>query len=209
MNGSWHIYPAGARWQPPGPRHAGARLHRQAACARRLQRSGRRTADRRAISSATRSCGRSDRICSGDAVRSRRGGAPHAGPRRPIRSPTSSSTSASIAGIGNVFKSEILFLAGLHPVHAGYRPDRRRSRRIVGHFARTAGRERHGPIADAEPATGRRTTRSLNPNENLWVYSRGGRPCRRCGTAIQSRKTGPDARVTYWCPSCQAGPRNS
>ena len=56
------------------------------------------------------------------------------------------------------------------------------------------------------PALGRRTTRSLDPNEKLWVYSRGGRRCRRCGAAIRSRKTGPDARLTYWCPTCQPPP---
>jgi endonuclease-8 len=53
------------------------------------------------------------------------------------------------------------------------------------------------------PAIGRRTTRSLDPNEKLWVYARGGKPCRRCGTVIEARKTGVDARLTYWCPRCQ------
>jgi endonuclease-8 len=52
-------------------------------------------------------------------------------------------------------------------------------------------------------ATGRRTTRHLNPSAKLWVYGRAGKPCRRCGSLIQSKKTGPDARVTYWCPECQ------
>ncbi|MGZ5261971.1 MAG: zinc finger domain-containing protein, partial [Burkholderiales bacterium] len=37
----------------------------------------------------------------------------------------------------------------------------------------------------------------------LWVYGRDGQPCRRCGTPIQSRKQGRDARVTFWCPECQ------
>ena len=55
-------------------------------------------------------------------------------------------------------------------------------------------------------AIGRRTTRSLNPRETLWVYSRGGKPCRRCGAAIQSAKSGLDARLTYWCPNCQPAP---
>jgi endonuclease VIII len=35
------------------------------------------------------------------------------------------------------------------------------------------------------------------------VYGRGGLPCRKCGTTIESKKTGMDARLTYWCPSCQ------
>ncbi|HEV3495910.1 MAG TPA: zinc finger domain-containing protein [Actinomycetes bacterium] len=36
-----------------------------------------------------------------------------------------------------------------------------------------------------------------------WVYNRSGRPCRRCGTKIESRRTGEGARVLYWCPRCQ------
>ena len=52
-------------------------------------------------------------------------------------------------------------------------------------------------------AVGRRTTRSLDPNAKLWVYGRGGKPCRKCGALIQARKTGVDARLTYWCGSCQ------
>ena len=55
-------------------------------------------------------------------------------------------------------------------------------------------------------ASGRRTTRSLDPSAKLWVYGRAGQPCRRCGSPIRSKKTGPDARVTYWCPRCQPGP---
>ena len=43
----------------------------------------------------------------------------------------------------------------------------------------------------------------VDPADRLWVYSRGGQPCRTCGTAIASRKDGDDARVTYWCPRCQ------
>ena len=40
----------------------------------------------------------------------------------------------------------------------------------------------------------------------LWVYGRGGKPCRKCGTPIEAKKTGLDARVTYWCPNCQPTP---
>jgi len=49
----------------------------------------------------------------------------------------------------------------------------------------------------------RRTTRFANPEARLWVYGRGGRPCRRCATPIAARKQGEDARLTYWCPKCQ------
>jgi endonuclease-8 len=53
---------------------------------------------------------------------------------------------------------------------------------------------------------GRRTTGRLNPAERLWVYGRRGRPCFRCGTAIEAAKQGVAARTTFWCPRCQPGP---
>jgi endonuclease-8 len=49
----------------------------------------------------------------------------------------------------------------------------------------------------------RRTTGRTDPAERLWVYGRGGKPCRKCGAAISYNKTGLDARGTYWCASCQ------
>ena len=52
------------------------------------------------------------------------------------------------------------------------------------------------------------TTGNLGRGEETWVYGRGGRPCRRCGTRIRvSRPTGqsrdPQERITFWCPHCQ------
>ena len=52
----------------------------------------------------------------------------------------------------------------------------------------------------------RRTTHTAAPGERLWVYRRGGQECRRCGTTIQTRKQGEQARSTYWCPTCQPFP---
>jgi endonuclease VIII len=49
----------------------------------------------------------------------------------------------------------------------------------------------------------RRTTGRSDPGARLWVYGRGGKPCRRCGTAISRRTQGPYARSTYWCERCQ------
>ena len=108
-----------------------------------------------------------------------------------------------LAGIGNVFKSEILFAALVSPfatVDSLTEPD---LERIVG----VARDQLAANVLDRSrtltPAIGRRTTRSLDPSANLWVYRRTGKPCRRCGTVIRSQKTGTDARSTYWCPSCQ------
>jgi len=52
----------------------------------------------------------------------------------------------------------------------------------------------------------RRTTHESDPAASLWVYGRGGDPCRRCGERIRRRIQGPDARVTFWCQRCQPMP---
>src|SRR3954451_4234406 len=109
-----------------------------------------------------------------------------------------------VAGIGNVFKSEILFLAGIEPFTPVAALSDADIERLV-----TISREQLAANVMTRsqtltPSIGRRTTRSLDPNKKLWVYGRGGKPCRRCGTAIHARKTGLDARRTYWCPTCHA-----
>ena len=108
-----------------------------------------------------------------------------------------------VAGIGNVFKSEILFVAGIDPFTPVVSLSDADLERIVG-IARD---QLAASVLDRSKtlarSIGRRTTRSLDPDATLWVYSRGGKPCRRCGTIIRSRKTGLDARLTYWCPQCQ------
>ena len=49
------------------------------------------------------------------------------------------------------------------------------------------------------------TTGDTRPGRNHWVFERAGKPCRRCGTAIQTAAIGepPRDRVSYWCPTCQ------
>ena len=58
-----------------------------------------------------------------------------------------------------------------------------------------------------------RNLRQLNPasdhDESVWVYGRRGKPCRKCGTPIEMKKTGLEARSTYWCPNCQRLSRQS
>jgi endonuclease VIII len=108
-----------------------------------------------------------------------------------------------VAGIGNVFKSEILFLAGIEPFTPVAALSDADLERLVG----ISRNQLKANVLDRSKtlslAIGRRTTRSLDPNAKLWVYGRGGKPCRRCGTMIQMRKTGIDARLTYWCSQCQ------
>jgi endonuclease VIII len=107
------------------------------------------------------------------------------------------------AGIGNVFKSEILFLAGVHPFTPVSALDDPLLHRIVTIAREQLAANVLSPAQTLSALSGRRTTRSLDPNKKLWVYGRGSQPCRRCGTRIEARKTGLDARITYWCPSCQ------
>lgn len=109
----------------------------------------------------------------------------------------------ALAGIGNVFKSEVLFAARVDP----FSLVRSLTDDQLDHIVTIALKQMAMSVATASqslsPARGRRTTGSLNPRESLWVYGRGGKPCRRCGTPIQSRQSGADARLTYWCPRCQ------
>ena len=88
-----------------------------------------------------------------------------------------------VAGIGNIWRAEGLFRAGVSPWGRLARLPDDELRRVLAETAR-AMRERHA---------------------RRFVYRRAGRPCRRCGARIESRTQGDDARVAYWCPSCQAG----
>lgn len=109
-----------------------------------------------------------------------------------------------MAGIGNVFKSEILFLTKINPFVAAAQLSDDELGATVDVARRELRANVMSPAQTLSPARGRRTTRSLDPHAKLWVYGRAGKPCRRCGTRIESRATGIDARLTYWCPRCQA-----
>jgi len=98
-----------------------------------------------------------------------------------------------LAGVGNVYKSELLFLEGVHPSTAVSRLDDEKLASMA---------ERASRLLSANVTSGPRTTTGRRGRgQELWVYGRGGRPCRRCGTAV-AQDTGGD-RVTYWCSTCQ------
>jgi endonuclease VIII len=105
----------------------------------------------------------------------------------------------ALAGIGNVFKSEVLFEGGVHP---GTPVDALSDDRLRALVA-AARRQLAANVGDATPRVGRRTTGRMAASEGLWVYGRSGRPCRRCGTPIAFVRLGLGARPTYWCPTCQ------
>ena len=110
-----------------------------------------------------------------------------------------------LAGIGNVYKSEIAFAAQVNP----FRQIRTVSDRELEQIAEIAHRYLQANISE-EKGEGivtynrnRRTTRSTDRGMRLWVYRRQGQECRRCGAIIEMRRQGTGARSTYWCPSCQ------
>lgn len=110
-----------------------------------------------------------------------------------------------MAGLGNVYKSEVAFAAGVHPFRAMHTVTAAERDKLVEY----AQRYMKANIADGAAAgivtyTGlRRTTQAMNQGDRLWVYARAGQECRRCGAHIEQRRQGSQARVTFWCPACQ------
>jgi endonuclease-8 len=109
-----------------------------------------------------------------------------------------------VAGLGNVYKSEVLFLEGIDPFTrlgqlsaARRRAVIERARELLTFNARAGAPA--GRTTTTDPKTGAR----LAPTQ-LWVYRRAGLPCHRCGTLIRSAPQGRDLpRTTYWCPQDQ------
>jgi endonuclease VIII len=93
----------------------------------------------------------------------------------------------TIAGIGNMWKCEGCFAAGIDP------------------WRRT------GDVSDAEALAivqairppMQRSAADGKPNRHRLVYRAAGRPCPRCGAPIRARGQGDDNRTTFWCPACQ------
>jgi endonuclease-8 len=114
-----------------------------------------------------------------------------------------------IAGVGNVFKSEICFVTATNPFCKVAELDSER----VAHLVATSRRlvkanvlEDSGDLIVTYGGRQRRTTHESDPSASLWVYGRHGEPCRKCGERIRRRIQGPDARVTFWCQQCQPMP---
>jgi len=119
----------------------------------------------------------------------------------------------NLAGIGNVYKCEVLFLRGLSPWRPAGQIDGLEALADLARRLLDANKDRTGHV----------TTGSTRRGEQNWVYGRRGRPCRRCGTpvsaagpatpgraipgrAIPGRAAAgqdPQERITFWCPHCQ------
>jgi endonuclease-8 len=104
----------------------------------------------------------------------------------------------NLAGIGNLYKNEALFVSGINPwTKVSELEDlpklidkaRRMLKLNTVHWAQA-------------------TTGNASRGQQHWVFERAGRPCRRCGTRVEAAEQGPAgaARLTYWCPVCQPSP---
>lgn len=100
------------------------------------------------------------------------------------------------AGIGNVYKSEVLFMERRSPF---LEPARLDDEALLAVYRR-AHRLLAANVGDARRST---TGSRQRGGEGSWVYGRAGSPCRRCGTIIEVEEHGRPPRLTYWCPSCQ------
>lgn len=202
MAGSWHIYRSGERWQRP---RASMRVVLETAdfqaVAFDVPVAEFRTARELARDPALASLG-PDVLDGGcdeqEAVRRLRA-------RATLAIGDALLDQRALAGIGNVFKNEVCFVERVHPFTPVSALDDVTLTRLV----RTARRFLGMNMLESSGAamvtyTGlRRTTRRGDPSARLWVYGRAGEPCRRCGARIVLERRGPQARSTYFCPSCQ------
>ena len=114
-------------------------------------------------------------------------------------------TQSLLSGIGNVYKSEVCFACGVNP----FRWVASLTESEAASLVATARRFMRANVSETSgdqiiTYTGmRRTTGRSDPAARLWVYHRRSEPCRKCRTPIESRKQGPDARTSFWCPQCQ------
>ncbi len=193
MSGSWHVYPAGGRWQRPAAQ-AKAVLEcgdRVAVCFNAPVVELLRDHEERVHRSLARLG--PDVLAEGfdldEVLR---------------RAATRSATVAVgellldqgvLAGLGNVYRCEALFLERVDPWTPRADLPSERLRRLV-----LAGQQLIVANAGVAAAPGRDVGLG---GGRLFVYGRAARPCRRCGTAVRSARLGVQARTVFWCPSCQ------
>jgi len=187
MTGSWHVYSAGERWQRP-PSQAKVSVtcgERVAVCfnapiVELLAPGGEQSHP----SLSNLGPDVLDRPLDLDEIRRRARGRPPATALGELLL-----DQRVVAGIGNIWRCEALFLKGRSP----WRPVSALADEELDALVSTAGRimgDSLGPFA-GRPAR--------------WVYRRSGRPCRRCRTPVRARPQGAQARTAYWCPTCQPG----
>jgi endonuclease-8 len=105
----------------------------------------------------------------------------------------------NLAGIGNLYKCELLFLRGVSPWTKVRDVSDVRGLVVLAQRLLYDNRDRWAQVTTGVPRRG----------ENLYVYGRARYPCRRCGGPISRSIQGAppvEDRVTFWCPRCQPGP---
>jgi formamidopyrimidine-DNA glycosylase len=107
-----------------------------------------------------------------------------------------------VGGVGNIYRSEVLFLGGVHPLRPGNTLERRTWRalwkdlvRLMEHGAL------HGRIVTTAPKDREKPKGAVRAGDRFYVYRRDGLPCRRCGTSIRTAVLGN--RNVFWCPHDQ------
>jgi endonuclease-8 len=102
-----------------------------------------------------------------------------------------------LCGIGNIYKSEVLFLCQIDPFLQVASLTDQQLIAMISRARKLMRRNLGGHL---------RQTRFTGDGARLWAYGRGGKPCLRCGSPIQTRRQGNLGRITFWCPSCQSPP---
>ena len=99
-----------------------------------------------------------------------------------------------VCGIGNIYKSEVLFLMNFDPFApvSSFSDDE---------LSAMLAKARHLMLRNC--GTPRRTTRVGSGAGPLWIYGKSGHPCPKCGATIQLQRQGEAGRTTCWCPACQ------
>jgi endonuclease VIII len=185
MQGSWHLYRAGQRWRRPGYQARVILETRQWTAVGFDLPVIELVTDVEAVVAHLGSDLLDQNFDLADSARRMA-----VNPERPVGDTLVDQT--VLAGLGNVYKSEVCFLAGIDP----RTPVKQVS--DIGSVLQLARR-----VIRANRSTGSQiTTGDKRPGRQHWVYRRKGLPCRRCGTPISMARDGSD-RVTYWCSTCQ------
>jgi endonuclease-8 len=192
MNGSWHIYRPGERWQRP--RHdmrIVVRTNAFEAVAFSVPVAEFHTAAEMEREPVLREMGPDPLAADFDAADAVR----RIAERGDVEIADALLDQRAIAGLGNVLKSEVLFACRVNPFA-------RVADVAPGDIAALVAKAQR--LMRVSAVTGvRQTTGRDNPAARLWVYGRAGQPCRRCATPVSRARQGPHARSTYWCPRCQ------
>ena len=113
-----------------------------------------------------------------------------------------------VSGIGNVYRAEICFVAGMHPLVPARDVSAEDAKALweLSVDLLSIGLRLNRIVTRDPQELGRRSMARIPDSERLYVYKRAGEPCRRCHTAIVWADVG--GRRVWWCPQCQPEPNN-